>query len=199
MILQSKHTDLTSGAHQITSVDFSAIRRGRRPCSVGVRLRVCSRSRLTSASKLLHTLLITCFENKNHDKWWASSSVFWPPAPSPTTITGGKLITGWSSFHFKNTDYWDHSVTTAFHSIIPSLSQNYACLSYFLTGGSHTQARHIWLVGIYLFSIMHNNIPVVCQVLFSEASWVKKNQMSMLIFLPVSGCLFTLWNCSKFW
>lgn len=135
MILQSKHTDLTSGAHQITSVDFSAIRRGRRPCSVGVRLRVCSRSRLTSASKLLHTLLITCFENKNRDKWWASSSVFWPPAPSPTTITGGKLITGWSSFHFKNTDYWDHSVTTAFHSIIPSLSQNYACLSYFLTGG----------------------------------------------------------------
>lgn len=40
--------------------------------------------------------------------------------------------------------------------------------------GHHTQARHIWLVGIYLFSIMHNNIPVVCQVLFSQASWVKK-------------------------
>lgn len=40
--------------------------------------------------------------------------------------------------------------------------------------GYHTQARHIWLVGIYLFSIMHNNIPVVCQVLFSQASWVKK-------------------------
>ena len=148
MIVQSKATGRTS-------VDFSAMRRGRRPRSVGVCLRVCSCSRLTSASKLLHTLLITCFENKNHDEWWGSSSVFWPPAPSLTTITGGKLITGWSSFHFKNTDYWDHSVTTAFHSIIPSLSENYACLSYFLTGGGGSYTNQAYLARWYLV-IQHN-------------------------------------------
>ena len=56
-----------------------------------------------------------------------------PPPPQPSRVASSSRDE--AVFILKNTDYWDHSVTTAFHSIIPSLSQNYACLSYFLTGG----------------------------------------------------------------
>ena len=69
-----------------------------------------------------------------------------PPIPlHPRVASSSRQIR--RIFHFQNTAYCDHSLTTAFHSIIPSLSQNYARLSYFFTGGGVIH-RHIWLVGI---------------------------------------------------
>ena len=35
---------------------------------------------------------------------------------------------------------------------------------------------------LLVFNIMHNNIPVVCQVLFSQARWVKKSNVFKDIF-----------------
>ena len=83
--------------------------------SVGVRLcvRVCCYSRLISPSKLLHTLLKTCFENKNHDEWWGSS-VLWAPVLSPPPP-----IPGWQAYKILITDYGIYSNKRSASNLTP--------------------------------------------------------------------------------
>ena len=47
---------------------------------------------------------------------------------------------------------------------------------------SREGASYTGIYGLLVFNIMHNNIPVVCQVLFSQASWVKKSNVFKDIF-----------------